>query len=105
MRLIPRMTTRRWMVAVAAVAPLCLEHRRRSFESLAAYHESRRVVAWSILPPRDIHRYAGEVLEWHAALARKYRHAARYPWLPVEPDPSPPDAWLPIEPDPPPPEP
>jgi hypothetical protein len=24
---------------------------------------------------------------WHAALAEKYRHAALYPWLPVEPDP------------------
>ncbi len=87
---LPRTTTRRWMIAVAAVALLCLlEHRRRSFESLAAYHESesRKMIAWSINPPGDVLRYAERVFEWHAALARKYRHAARYPWLPFEPDP------------------
>ncbi len=27
---------------------------------------------------------------YHAALARKYRYAASHPWLPVEPDPPPP---------------
>ena len=27
----------------------------------------------------------------HAAMAHKYEHAARYPWLPVEPDPPEPD--------------
>ena len=41
---LPRMTTRRWMVAVAIVGLLCLfEHRRRSFAQIAAYHESRMV--------------------------------------------------------------
>ena len=41
---LPRMTTRRWMVAVAIVGLLCLlEQRRRSFASDAAYHESRMV--------------------------------------------------------------
>jgi hypothetical protein len=33
-------------------------------------------------------------VEYHSAMARKYRRAARYPWLPVEPDPSEPD-WMP----------
>jgi hypothetical protein len=28
---------------------------------------------------------------WHAALAEKYRQAALYPWLPVEPDPPEPE--------------
>jgi hypothetical protein len=28
-----------------------------------------------------------QAIPYHAAMARKYRHAARYPWLPVEPDP------------------
>ena len=49
---LPRMTTRRWMVVVAVVAILCLlEHRRRSFESLAAYHQSRldRFLIWQSL--------------------------------------------------------
>ena len=27
----------------------------------------------------------------HAAMAHKYEHAARYPWLPVKPDPPEPD--------------
>ena len=27
---------------------------------------------------------------YHASLKRKYERAARYPWLPVEPDPPPP---------------
>jgi hypothetical protein len=41
---LPRMTTRRWMVAAAIVALLCLlSHRRRSFAQIAAYHESRMV--------------------------------------------------------------
>jgi hypothetical protein len=29
--------------------------------------------------------------EHHSSLARKYEHAAQYPWLPVEPDPPEPD--------------
>jgi hypothetical protein len=33
----------------------------------------------------------------HAGLGRKYRRAAARPWLPVEPDPPPPE--LPVEPD------
>ena len=41
---LPRMTTRRWMIAVAVVAILCvLDQRRRSFATRAAYHESRMV--------------------------------------------------------------
>ncbi|WP_210420100.1 hypothetical protein [Aquisphaera giovannonii] len=26
-------------------------------------------------------------VEYHAAMAYKYRHVARFPWLPIEPDP------------------
>ena len=45
MPLIPRMTTRRWMVVVAVVGVLCLlEHRRREFDSLAGYHGSKATV-------------------------------------------------------------
>ena len=29
---------------------------------------------------------------YHAALRRKYKRAARYPWLPISPDPLPPPA-------------
>ena len=30
-------------------------------------------------------------IAYHAAIARKYRHVARYPWLPIEPDPPEPE--------------
>ena len=96
----PLMTTRRWMVVVAVVALLCLlEHRRRSFESLAAYHQSKlaRFIIWQSLDDLTVVRLfrrdhkppaTGEakVATWHEAMARKYRQAARNPWLPVEPD-------------------
>jgi hypothetical protein len=107
-----RMTTRRWMVVVAVVGLFCtLEHRRRVFGALAKFHESRAccLEAWVCGPlngpsdsvfkdelgrvrldadwrvmTRDEVRAAG----WHASLADKYRYASRYPWLPVEPDPT-----------------
>ncbi len=31
--------------------------------------------------------YIDRVVAYHAAMASKYRHAARYPWLPTELDP------------------
>lgn len=31
------------------------------------------------------------VIDYHSQLARKYERAARYPWLPVEPDPPEPE--------------
>ena len=80
---------------------LCLlEHRRRSFESLAAYHQSKldRFLIWRSLDNLTVMRLyhrdlkplttdETKVATWHAAMARKYERAACYPWLPVEPDP------------------
>jgi hypothetical protein len=34
---------------------------------------------------------ATRAIAYHTAMARKYRNAARYPWLPVERDPPPPE--------------
>ena len=31
--------------------------------------------------------HLSQAIEYNAARVRKYRRAARYPWLPVEPDP------------------
>jgi hypothetical protein len=51
-----------------------------------------RVAAWHSVPPSlDRHRedaadYARKA-DFREALALKYEYAARYPWLPVEPDP------------------
>jgi hypothetical protein len=38
---------------------------------------------------------AASTADYHAARVRKYERAARYPWLPVESDPS--EPWLPVE--------
>jgi hypothetical protein len=35
---------------------------------------------------------------YHGQMRRKYERAARYPWLPVDPDPTPPDSPLPVRP-------
>jgi hypothetical protein len=111
------MTTRRWMIAVAIVATLMAV----GFEAARATRRAReyRVLANSHAAFRDIYfreayrvhhaavdRAAGDssremgllveshqrALAWyHHALAVKYRRAALYPWLPVEPDPPAPE--------------
>jgi hypothetical protein len=106
---LPHMTTRRWMVAVAVVAVVMgggiwLRERRRSFESLAAYHQSKldRFLIWRSLDDLTVIRLfhrdlkplttdEAKIATWHAAMARKYEQAARYPWLPVELDPPEPE--------------
>jgi hypothetical protein len=100
---LPRMTTRRWNVAVVVVALLCLlEHRRRSFASRAVYHNSKtwdsmvtfRGVANRVYfdaNDREMTRYEVKKSAWHSALAEKYRYAALHRWLPVEPDPPEPE--------------
>jgi predicted nucleic acid-binding protein len=102
---LPRMTTRRWMVAVSIVAvglgAWILITRSRSYADLAAWHadrenEVRRVAEafeggqfdadiW-----RDalaLARRSRRLIAYHSALRRKYVLASRRPWLPVEPDP------------------
>ncbi len=88
---LPRMTTRRWMIAVAVVAVGCaavlhsLEDRRRErFARIADQH-----IAVFLVPAQvpDRERRSVKRLDWHRKMADKYLRAARYPWLPVEPDP------------------
>jgi hypothetical protein len=111
---LPRMTMRRWIVAVAIVAILIgvgLEVGRRSrrFARLAAYHTNVALEHFGTLmafggeppPLRDVPpaglgpaRYlhpARALLRYHCALTEKYQRAARYPWLPVAPDPPEPE--------------
>jgi hypothetical protein len=109
----PRMTTRRWMGAVAVVALLigaarAMDRRSKRFARLATSHAHVAMEHLSTLmdfggdpppleeieklppavqgPARYLHRAKSLVL-YHRALKDKYDRAARYPWLPVEPDP------------------
>jgi hypothetical protein len=90
---LPRMTTRRWMVAVLLAGSMlglhaALERRRARFDRLAVEHNMRsaglraRVRAGG---NSSVKQAATE--NYHFRMAEKYRHAARCPWLPVEPGP------------------
>ena len=92
---LPRMTTRRWMVAVAVVAVACaatiaLMERSRRFAHIARHHAGALpVISYVDIVSGDETRLSWGrcVTSWHAQMAKKYQYAARYPWLPVEPDP------------------
>ena len=116
---LPRMTTRRWLVAVAAIVLLIglligggrlLKQRRDYFLLLAQSHQKEvtsstargealksRFGGTSGMAIEEImrlHRDYDRMMDradHHASLARKYERAACYPWLPVESDPPPPD--------------
>lgn len=110
----PRMTTRRWMVAVAVVALLIaaslgaarLTGRAGEYRQYAVWHTAMRNLCLGEADEyRDAgaHRAAGDrredvesllreahertLAQHHDALVIKYERAARYPWLPVAPDP------------------
>jgi hypothetical protein len=88
---LPRMTTRRWMVAVAGVALLVgafvTLQRAAYFMRLAAAHEHFAHHLRSTAGPAGDQTAA----EHNERLARRYQRAAARPWLPVEPDPPPPE--------------
>jgi hypothetical protein len=105
------MTMRRWVIAVAAIGLMIgggvvLKQRRDYFLALAQSHEKEvasstargnalkaRFGGTSGMTVEEISRLHGaydlmmDRADHHASLARKYERAARYPWLPVEPDP------------------
>jgi hypothetical protein len=92
---LPRFTTRRLMVLVAVAGlamGVALELRRRSefFQRIAQAHAERAVEnLWGILGPDA--DSASRKYVYHNGLSQKYKRAARYPWLPVPPDPPPPE--------------
>ena len=106
----PRFTVRRLMIAIAIVAVflgvwLWAERRRARFKALAHWHDMQvvYVVVEYLLPDgscifevTSLPQKIGDphvpprqqrICTWNYQLAQKYRRAARYPWLPVEPDP------------------
>ena len=109
---LPRMTTRRWMMAVAGVCLIltggvCLG-RRAVFLGLADRH-ARAARFWDVRRQRYLEdgtpifngaffdsdgtvkkpygREFERTSERYAALGRKYEYAAAHPWLSVEADP------------------
>jgi hypothetical protein len=102
---LPRMTTRRWMIAVAifAVGLATVAHfRGLVLRQRAAYHEKiEKLVTASVgdLAPAAMWPKAAQVRakaavranaairDRHARLKEKYWRAAHHPWLPVEADP------------------
>ena len=89
---LPRMTTRRWMVAVAVAGLLMaigLEVRRE-------LRLARRYRAWADAWGHCLVWYDGRRGDQRSAyycakMKRKYERASSRPWLPVEPDPYPPE--------------
>jgi hypothetical protein len=134
---LPRMTMRRWMIAVAVVGLMMgglrlkrrhdahLDRSRRHAHSESTFRAWRKMLEGTDLLIERIEKQEGDNaahlaqlkahravlvemapsweqgIPYHAALVRKYRHAARYPWLPVEPDPPTPRMIIPSLPAPP----
>jgi hypothetical protein len=111
---LPRMTTRRWMNAVAVVAVLLaatvlfsrhlrLRGRGDYHERMEGVHADRARGAGQFAlgftdsnPEMAAHWRAqaaceAEIGAWHAHLKEKYHRAARYPWLAIERDPPEPE--------------
>jgi hypothetical protein len=108
----PRMTTRRWMLVVAVVGLLFWTGRLlaswRDLRLRSEHHAAELVTLDQyLIPALEFRRKMGyfpgcgltqialedwcKEAEWHRQLKAKYDHAARYPWLPVEPDPPEPE--------------
>jgi hypothetical protein len=89
---LPRFRLRTLMVAVAVVALVSggwsMWSRSDRFTRIGWSHQARKN-SLAANPPRVGDADRGRE-GWHAAMAAKYFRAARSPWLPVEPDPSPP---------------
>ena len=88
---LPRMTTRRWMVAVAVVgiALAVTFERRDRFRKIAVHH---RAEFMKLIPKMNKISYQGDdplmlLMEWHESMRLKYERAALRPWFPVRPDP------------------
>src|SRR5262245_54148372 len=102
---LPRFRIRTLMVVAAAVAvgiatwrgSAAMMQRRARYLAMAEMHEATvNCFDHGLWFPRDDptdirYQHYKKPFDHYSALVSKYRHAARYPWLPVEPDP--PDPW------------
>jgi hypothetical protein len=103
---LPRMTTRRWMVAVAVMAAglwvIVLGARSHSYAIRAGHHGLMEAHNRWIIEEYEAGRlfHSGpadqltvradrcrRLITYHATLRRNYELASSRPWMPVEPDP------------------
>jgi hypothetical protein len=94
---LPRFTVRRLMVAVAIVGLTLgfevIRRRRVAFLEIARLNDNTASVLRSELSESDEPGPHGDPItmrrlaDYCDAMRKKYELAARYPWLPVEPDP------------------
>jgi hypothetical protein len=92
-RFTPRFTVRRLMVAVAIVGivlGVTIERRDR-FRRIAVHHRAEFQKLASRMKAGSHEESDWLPIEWHESLARKYKRAACYPWLPVATDPPEPE--------------
>ena len=105
---LPRLRVRTLMVAVAVAAGACgfieLGRRRAVYRARAKHSAGTEALirggAWGYRLVSDRFGREHRVIDradlralatYHAVMKRKYERAARYPWLPVAPDPPPPE--------------
>ena len=100
---LPRMTTRRWMMAVAIVALLVwsalMGVRAYDYYRLARYfgeqeHGWREIASRNRWPEQN--QFHSECIQYCAMLSAKYRQAMWRPWMPVTEPPHAPgyDQWV-----------
>jgi hypothetical protein len=99
---LPRITIRRMMIVVAlagiALGLWTIKRRQEEFRELAGRHGyfagMMGLDAWESREAGDHQRALNreEKQAIHQRLQIKYARAARYPWLPVEPDPPAPES-------------
>jgi hypothetical protein len=85
-----RLTVRRLMLAVAAVALVIWSGRLYQLRQMFLEKTEDNKLAILQLDA-GISCYTEDHMTWHEEMKQKYERAARYPWLPVEPDPPYPD--------------
>jgi hypothetical protein len=97
---LPRFRLRSLLIAVVVAAVVLAAgvwgQRSLAYQRRAAYHRAQLQI-WPELPYSNDQQYreAFEAMlrrrRWHEVMADKYEHAARRPWLTVEPNPPEPE--------------
>jgi hypothetical protein len=85
----PRMTVRSLLIIVALAA--FATHAGLTGWRALCYRKRAADHFWYLRSARSMLSDSWELREWHDQMRRKYERAMFRPWLPVEPDPPPPE--------------